>query len=88
MPRLQAAAIVAGVAGIAVSIYLTVVHYAGFVPACPVGLGASDHSGDEAPLQSEGSPMGAEINHAAASAMMSGTLRSRIQSARSGSMRA
>ena len=36
MPRLQAAAILAGVAGIAVSIYLTVVHYAGFVPACPV----------------------------------------------------
>jgi len=36
MPRLQAAAILAGVAGIAVSIYLTAVHYAGFVPACPV----------------------------------------------------
>jgi uncharacterized membrane protein len=36
MPRLQAVAIVASVAGIAVSIYLTVVHYAGFAPACPV----------------------------------------------------
>jgi len=36
MPRLQVLAIVASVAGIAVSIYLTVVHYAGFAPACPV----------------------------------------------------
>lgn len=29
-------AILASLAGIAVSIYLTVLHYAGFVPACPV----------------------------------------------------
>jgi len=36
MPRLQVLAIVASVAGIAVSIYLTVVHYAGFAPACPL----------------------------------------------------
>ena len=35
MPRLQVVAILAGVAGIAVSIYLTVLHYVGFVPACP-----------------------------------------------------
>lgn len=36
MPRLQVAAILASVAGVAVSIYLTILHYAGFVPACPV----------------------------------------------------
>ena len=35
MPRLQLVAILVSVAGIAVSTYLTVVHYAGFVPACP-----------------------------------------------------
>jgi uncharacterized membrane protein len=29
-------AVAAGVAGIAVSVYLTILHYAGFVPACPV----------------------------------------------------
>jgi uncharacterized membrane protein len=36
MSRLQVVALLASVAGIAVSIYLTVVHYAGVVPACPV----------------------------------------------------
>lgn len=36
MPRLQVVAIGASVAGIAVSIYLTVLHYTGFAPACPV----------------------------------------------------
>jgi uncharacterized membrane protein len=36
MPRLQVVALLVSVAGIAVSIYLTIVHYAGFVPACPV----------------------------------------------------
>lgn len=36
MPRLQVVALLASVAGIAVSIYLTVLHFAGFVPACPV----------------------------------------------------
>ncbi len=35
MPRLQLAAILVSVAGIAVSIYLTMLHYAGVVPACP-----------------------------------------------------
>jgi uncharacterized membrane protein len=35
--RLQALAFFASVAGIAVSIYLTAVHYAGFPLACPVG---------------------------------------------------
>ena len=29
-------AIAAGVAGVAVSVYLTILHFAGFVPACPV----------------------------------------------------
>ena len=36
MSRPQLLAFAASVAGIAISIYLTVVHYAGFVPACPV----------------------------------------------------
>lgn len=36
MPRLQLAGLVAGVAGLLVSIYLTVLHYAGVVPGCPV----------------------------------------------------
>ncbi len=36
MPRLQVVALLASVAGIAVSIYLTVLHFAGFVPACSV----------------------------------------------------
>ncbi len=36
MPRLRLIAILVSLAGVAVSIYLTVVHYAGFVPACPV----------------------------------------------------
>jgi len=35
VPRLQAVAILVSVAGIAVSIYLTMLHYAGVVPACP-----------------------------------------------------
>jgi uncharacterized membrane protein len=35
LPRAQAAAVLISVAGIAVSIYLTVLHYAGVVPACP-----------------------------------------------------
>jgi uncharacterized membrane protein len=35
MPRVQLAAIALSVAGVAVSIYLTLVHYAGVVPACP-----------------------------------------------------
>ena len=39
MPRLQLAAIAISVAGIAVSIYLTALHYAGVVPAC-AGAGA------------------------------------------------
>ena len=34
--RLPSVAVLVSVAGIAVSVYLTVVHYAGFVPACPV----------------------------------------------------
>jgi uncharacterized membrane protein len=29
-------AFAAGIAGVAISVYLTVVHYAGFAPACPV----------------------------------------------------
>lgn len=32
----EAVAVAASVAGVAVSIYLTLVHYAGVVPACPV----------------------------------------------------
>ncbi|HET9783245.1 MAG TPA: vitamin K epoxide reductase family protein [Candidatus Dormibacteraeota bacterium] len=36
MPRLQLVGLVAGLAGVAVSIYLTVLHYAGVVPGCPV----------------------------------------------------
>ena len=35
MPRLQLIAILVSVAGIAVSAYLTVLHYAGFAPVCP-----------------------------------------------------
>jgi uncharacterized membrane protein len=35
MPRLKVVAILASVAGVAVSIYITLLHYAGFVPACP-----------------------------------------------------
>ena len=35
LPRTQAAAILISVAGLAVSIYLTVLHYAGVVPVCP-----------------------------------------------------
>ena len=35
MPRLKLAAILASLAGVAVSIYITLLHYAGFVPACP-----------------------------------------------------
>jgi uncharacterized membrane protein len=34
--RLQLLAIALSVAGVAVSIYLTALHYAGFAPACPV----------------------------------------------------
>ena len=36
MSRVQLAAIALSVAGIAVSIYLTALHYAGVTPACPV----------------------------------------------------
>ncbi|TMC53182.1 MAG: vitamin K epoxide reductase family protein [Chloroflexi bacterium] len=36
MSRVQLFAILAGLAGVGVSIYLTVLHYAGFVPGCPV----------------------------------------------------
>ena len=36
MSRLQLVGLLAGVAGILVSIYLTVLHYAGVVPGCPV----------------------------------------------------
>jgi uncharacterized membrane protein len=36
VPRLQLAAIAISVAGVAVSIYLTVLHNVGVVPACPV----------------------------------------------------
>ncbi len=35
--RLQVLALVAGVGGVGVSIYLTAVHYAGFALACPAG---------------------------------------------------
>ena len=35
MGRLQLAAIALSLAGVAISIYLTVLHYAGVVPACP-----------------------------------------------------
>lgn len=35
MPRLQLAAVFVSVAGIGVAIYLTMLHYAGVVPACP-----------------------------------------------------
>ena len=35
MPRLQLIAILVSVAGIAVSAYLTALHYAGFAPVCP-----------------------------------------------------
>jgi uncharacterized membrane protein len=34
--RLQASAILVSLAGLAISIYLTVLHYAGVVPGCPV----------------------------------------------------
>jgi len=37
MPRVQLAVIVAAVAGLLVSIYLTVLHYAGSPAACPIG---------------------------------------------------
>jgi uncharacterized membrane protein len=33
--RLRLVAVVAGLAGVAVSVYLTVLHYQGVVPACP-----------------------------------------------------
>ncbi|HET7338444.1 MAG TPA: vitamin K epoxide reductase family protein [Candidatus Dormibacteraeota bacterium] len=36
MPRLQLVGLGAGVAGLLVSIYLTVLHYVGVVPGCPV----------------------------------------------------
>ncbi len=36
MSRLQLSAILVSLAGIAVSIYLTALHYAGVVPGCPV----------------------------------------------------
>lgn len=36
MSRLPAVAVLAGVAGVAMSIYLTVLHYTGVVPGCPV----------------------------------------------------
>jgi uncharacterized membrane protein len=36
MDRLRLAAVLAGVAGVAVSVYLTVQHYQGVVPGCPV----------------------------------------------------
>ena len=35
MPRAQMAALALSVAGVAVSIYLTLLHYAGITPACP-----------------------------------------------------
>ena len=35
VPRAQAAAVLISVAGIGISIYLTAVHFAGVVPACP-----------------------------------------------------
>ncbi len=37
MPRVQLAVIVAAVAGLLVSIYLTALHYAGSPAACPIG---------------------------------------------------
>jgi uncharacterized membrane protein len=37
VPKARLAAIGLSVAGVGVSIYLTVLHYAGVVPACPVG---------------------------------------------------
>ncbi|SRR5712692_701064 len=36
MSRLQVSALLVSLAGVAVSIYLTVLHYAGVVPGCPV----------------------------------------------------
>jgi uncharacterized membrane protein len=36
MPRVQIAGLAISVAGIALSIYLTLLHYQGVVPACPV----------------------------------------------------
>ncbi|HET7419305.1 MAG TPA: vitamin K epoxide reductase family protein [Candidatus Dormibacteraeota bacterium] len=36
MSRAQTAAVALSVAGVGVSIYLTVLHFIGFVPACPV----------------------------------------------------
>ena len=36
MPRLQLAGLAAGLARVVVSIYLTIQHYAGVVPGCPV----------------------------------------------------
>ncbi len=36
MDRLRLVAVLAGVAGAAVSVYLTVLHYQGVVPGCPV----------------------------------------------------
>ena len=35
MPRAQAAAVLVSVAGVCISVYLTLLHYAGVVPACP-----------------------------------------------------
>jgi uncharacterized membrane protein len=35
--RLQVLALAAGLAGVGVSVYLTVEHYAGFALACPAG---------------------------------------------------
>lgn len=36
MPRLPLVGVIAGLAGLALSIYLTVVHYQGVVPGCPM----------------------------------------------------
>ncbi|HEY3083862.1 MAG TPA: vitamin K epoxide reductase family protein, partial [Candidatus Dormibacteraeota bacterium] len=36
MPRLKLAAVAASVVGVGISIYLTMLHYAGITPACPV----------------------------------------------------
>jgi uncharacterized membrane protein len=36
VPRLQLAAVAASVVGVGISIYLTLLHYAGITPACPV----------------------------------------------------
>jgi len=36
MSRLQLSALLVSLAGVAVSVYLTVLHYAGVVPGCPV----------------------------------------------------